>query len=82
MSTPAIVYVSPRLRGAITEAHADTALDYITRRIGNPNITLPAPMPHRIARQRAWMRLMAQRGQTCRYPWLPAPRRTSPEVAA
>lgn len=48
MSTPAILYVSPRLRGAMTEAHAD-ALDYITRRIGTPNITLPAPMPRRIA---------------------------------
>ncbi len=35
-----------------------------------------------IARQRAWMRLMAQRGQTCRYPWLPTPRRTSPEAVA
>ncbi|WP_442772705.1 hypothetical protein [Paenirhodobacter enshiensis] len=36
----------------------------------------------KIARQRAWLHLMAQRGQTCRYPWLPAPRRTSPEAAA
>lgn len=36
----------------------------------------------KITRQRAWMRLMAERGQTCRYPWLPAPRRTSTEAAA
>lgn len=28
----------------------------------------------KLARQRAWANLKAKRGQTCRYPWLPAPR--------
>ena len=41
-----------------------------------------AATARRITMQRAWCCLKAQRGQTCRYPWLPAPRRASPEAAA
>ncbi|WP_152559571.1 hypothetical protein [Paenirhodobacter enshiensis] len=41
-----------------------------------------AATARRITLQRAWCCLKAQRGQTCRYPWLPAPRRTGTEAAA
>lgn len=46
MSTPAILYIHPRLRGALTEVQADAA-DYLMRRIGNRAVTLS--MPRRIA---------------------------------
>lgn len=48
MPCPAILYVSPRFRGAMTEKHAD-ALDYLTRRLGPMAISLPTPLPRRIA---------------------------------
>ena len=40
MSVPAILYVHPRVRGALTSTQADAA-DYISRRIGNPHVSLP-----------------------------------------
>ena len=44
MSRPAVLYLSPRLRGAMTAREAD-ALDYIDRRIGDlirfPTLQMP-----------------------------------------